>query len=153
MKLGSGVAPVPKMKGITVSLGSDGPSSNNNLDMFEEKKAAALLHKVHNLDPTLIPAEYALEMATVNGARALGLKEVGSLEKGKKADLILIDFRKPHLTPVYNPVSHLVYSCNGNDVDTTICNGKILMSNRKIALDADKVMAKVEELKEDLLKR
>lgn len=153
MKLASGVAPIHKMGGITVSLGSDGPCSNNNLDMFEEKKAAALLHKVHNLDPTLVPAESALEMATVNGARALGLKEVGSLEKGKKADLILVDFRKPHLTPVYNPVSHLVYSCNGNDVDTTICNGKVLMRNRKLVLDADRVMTKVEELKEDLLKR
>lgn len=153
MKLASGVAPVHKMEDITVSLGSDGPCSNNNLDMFEEKKAAALLHKVHNLDPTLVPAEQALEMATINGAISLGLKDVGSLERGKRADLILLNFRKPHLTPVYNPVSHLVYSCNGNDVDTTICNGRVLMNNRKLVLDAGKVMTRVDELKEELLKR
>lgn len=153
MKLASGVAPVHKMKNITVSIGSDGPSSNNNLDMFEEMKAAALIHKINNLDPTLIPANYVLEMATINGAKTLGLKDTGSLEPGKKADLILMDFRKPHLTPLYNPVSHLVYSCNGGDVDTTICNGKILMKNRKFVLDAGKIMKKVEEIKEDLLKR
>ncbi len=153
MKLASGVAPVHKMKNITVSIGSDGPSSNNNLDMFEEMKAAALIHKINNLDPTLIPSNYALEMATINGAKTLGLNDTGSLEPGKKADLILIDFRKPHLTPLYNPVSHLVYSCNGEDVDTTICNGKILMKNRKFVLNAGKIMKKVEEIKEDLLKR
>ncbi|MCK4634315.1 MAG: amidohydrolase [Candidatus Aenigmarchaeota archaeon] len=153
MKLASGVAPVHKMKNITVSIGSDGPSSNNNLDMFEEMKAAALIHKINNLDPTLIPSNYALEMATINGAKTLGLNDTGSLEPGKKADLILIDFRKPHLTPLYNPVSHLVYSCNGGDVDTTICNGEILMKNRKFVLDAGKIMKKVEEIKEDLLKR
>jgi len=153
MKLASGVAPIQKMKGV-VSLGSDGPSSNNNLDIFEEVKTVALLHKVHNLNPTLIPAQRALEMATINGAKALGLeKKIGSLEVGKKADLILVDFRKPHLTPVYNPVSHLVYACNGEDVDTVICDGKILMRGRKFVLDSNKIMDEVEKIKESLLNR
>ncbi|MCD6477958.1 MAG: amidohydrolase [Candidatus Aenigmarchaeota archaeon] len=152
-KLASGIAPIEKLKGV-VSLGSDGPSSNNNLDIFEEIKAVALLHKVHNLNPTLISAQQALEMATINGARALGLEEeIGSIETGKRADVVLVDFRKPHLTPLYNPVSHLVYACNGEDVDTVVVDGKILMRHRKFSLDSKGIMKKVERIKEDLLRR
>ena len=153
MKLASGVAPIDKMTGINVSLGSDGPSSNNNLDMFEEMKLASLVHKLNRLDPTLITARQSLRMGTINGARTLGLNDTGTLEVGKKADLILLDFRKPHLTPVYNPISHLVYSCNGGDVDTTICDGKVLMRNRKLNLDSREIMKKVNEIKKELLER
>ena len=139
------------MKGITVSLGTDGPCSNNNLDMFEEMKAATLLHKVHNLDPTLIPAEYALEMATLNGARALGFQDIGSLEAGNKADLILVDFKKPYLTPLYNPVSHLVYAATGSDVTTSIINGTVVMENRNLkSLDLKKVMDDVNKIAEEI---
>lgn len=154
MKLGSGIMPIQKMNKMTISLGSDGPSSNNNLDMFEELKIASLLHKVNNLDPTITTAGGMLEMGTVNGAKTLGLEnKIGSLEPGKKADLILVDFKKPHLTPIYNPISHLVYSSNGSDVDTVICNGNILMRNREFNLDQNKVMEKVEKIKEKLLKK
>jgi len=121
--------------------------------MFEEMKVASLLHKVHNLNPTLLPAERVLEMATINGAKALGLNDIGSIEVGKKADVILVNFKKPHLAPLYNPISHLVYACRGSDVDTTICNGKVLMKGRKLTADVEEVMKKVEEIKEDLLRR
>ncbi|MDP2268773.1 MAG: amidohydrolase, partial [Deltaproteobacteria bacterium] len=119
MKLASGVAPVPAMlaAGITVGLGTDGCASNNDLDMFREMGMTAKLHKVNSLDPTVMDAKTVLRMATCEGARALGLeKMVGSLTAGKKADLIIIDLNKPHLTPLYNEYSHLVYAANGADV-------------------------------------
>ncbi|MCD6399033.1 MAG: amidohydrolase [Candidatus Aenigmarchaeota archaeon] len=154
MKLASGVMPIQKMNNITVSLGSDGPSSNNNLDMFEEMKFTALLHKLHNLNPVLIPAEKTLEMATINGAKTLEMEnKIGSIEIGKKADIILVDFKKLHLVPVYSPISHLVYSSNGNDVDTVICDGKILMQNRKFNIDKMDITKRVEKIREELLKR
>ncbi len=153
MKLASGVAPIKNMKDIIISLGSDGSCSNNNLDMFEEMKVAALLQKVSNLDSTLLPAKNALEMATINGAKSLGLSDIGSIEAGKRADLVLIDFRKSHLTPLYEPISNLVYSCNGNNVNTTICNGKILMKDRELKLDLGKIMKKAEEIKENLINK
>ncbi|MEM3452577.1 MAG: amidohydrolase family protein, partial [Candidatus Hadarchaeum sp.] len=130
MKMGSGIAPVPEMlaSGIPVALGTDGAASNNSLDMFKEMKLASLLAKARRLDPTVLPAMKALEMATINGAAALGLQaELGSLEVGKKADLIIVDLRKPHLSPMHDIVSHLVYSASGSDVDTVIVDGKILM--------------------------
>lgn len=135
MKLASGVSPVPEMlkKGICVSLGTDGAASNNNLDMLEEMKLAALLQKIHNMDPTYLTAQQTFEMATINGAHALGMKtDIGTIEVGKKADLILLDTKAPHLTPFRHPLSHLVYSASGSDVNTTICNGKILMENREV---------------------
>lgn len=132
MKLASGVAPIPCLlkEGICVGLGTDGCASNNDLDLFLEMDTVAKLHKVKTLDPTAMDARTVLRMATIQGARALGLDEsIGSLEKGKKADLIIIDTHKPHLTPMYNPVSHLVYAAMGSDVRTSIINGAIVMED------------------------
>ena len=157
MKLGSGVAPVPEMlaAGIPVALGTDGAASNNSLDMFKEMKFAALLNKVHRLDPVAVPAMSALEMATVNGAIALGRgNELGSIEVGKKADLVLVDLEKPHLTPLHNVISHLVYSAVGSDVETTIVDGRILMLERRVLiLDEDKVLRLAQKSADDLLAR
>ena len=150
MKLASGIAPVPQMlqRGICVGLGTDGCASNNNLDLFLEMSSAAKLHKVSTLDPTVLDAETVLRMATIDGARALGLDDrIGSLEQGKDADIIVIDTRQPHLTPMYNPVSHLVYAANGADVACTIVNGRVLMENRRLcSLDVDKVIEEVERI-------
>ncbi len=132
MKLASGVAPIPCLlkEGICVGLGTDGCASNNDLDLFLEMDTVAKLHKAKTLDPTAMDARTVLRMATIQGARALGLNEsIGSLEKGKKADLIIIDTHKPHLTPMYNPVSHLVYAAMGSDVRTSIINGAIVMED------------------------
>lgn len=154
MKLATGIAPIPKMieSGINVALGTDGAPSNNRLDMITEMKHAALLHKVATLSPKAIHATQVLEMATINGAKALKVEnEVGSLEKDKKADLILVGFRKPHLLPNWNPISHLVYSATGCDVETVICNGQVLMENRKLkTLDEESFLDKARELKESM---
>ncbi|MBN2489022.1 MAG: amidohydrolase family protein [Methanosarcinaceae archaeon] len=155
MKLASGIAPVPKMldRGVNVSLGTDGCASNNNLDMFEEMKTLALLHKVNTFDPTVLPARQVLEMATRNGARALGLG-TGVLKAGYRADVIIVDMNKPHLTPRYDATSHLVYSARGCDVRTTIVNGKILMHNYEtISLDEQKVMDAARDAAKDLVLR
>ena len=150
MKLASGVAPVPAMlkSGITVGLGTDGCASNNNLDLFQEMDTAAKLHKVFSLDPTVMDAKTVTRMATCEGARALGLGNVtGSLEAGKKADIIIIDLNKPHLTPLYNEYSHLVYAAGGGDVDTVLINGKLVMENRRLlTIDESEVMARVREI-------
>ncbi len=131
-KLGNGFAPVPRFlnAGVNVALGTDGPASNNNLNIFEEMNLAALVNKAVSEDPTVVPAYTALQMATINGARALGREdEVGSLEAGKKADIILVDRRNPHFYPELNPVPALVYAGQAADVDTVICNGRILMEH------------------------
>ena len=145
MKLASGVAPVPEMlrQGIAVGLGTDGCASNNNLDLFSEMDMTAKLHKVHEMDPTVMDAETVLKMATCNGARALGMGDaIGSLEVGKKADIIVVNVNRPHLTPMYNPYSHLVYSADGADVTHSIINGRLVMADRKLlTLDVDEVMA------------
>jgi 5-methylthioadenosine/S-adenosylhomocysteine deaminase len=157
MKTGSGVAPVPEMikAGIPVALGTDGAASNNSLDMFNEMKFAALLSKVHKLDPTVVPAQAVLEMATIKGAIALGLqREIGSLEVGKKADIVLVDLKKPHLAPLHNVISHLVYSAVGSDVDTVIVDGEVLMQEGKVlSLNEDKVLEDVQKVSDDLLAR
>ncbi len=157
MKTASGVAPVPEMlaAGIPVALGTDGAASNNALDMFNEMKFAALLNKVGKLDPTAMPAKSVLEMATINGAIALGLEDrIGSLEVGKKADIVLADLKKPHLAPLHNVMSHLVYSAVGSDVDTTIVDGRILMRNRRVlGIDEDEVLKQVQATSDDLLDR
>lgn len=157
MKLASGVAPVSKLmeKGVCVSIGTDGASSNNNLDLIEELKTASLLQKVSTLDPKVVSSDEAIQMATIMGAEALGLdSQIGSIEVGKKADLILIDTNAANMTPdSSNITSNIVYSANGSNVDTTICNGKILMENKKLTvLDEDEIYAKarqaIKELKE-----
>ena len=157
MKTASGVAPVQEMldAGIPVALGTDGAASNNTLDMINEMKFAALLNKVHKLNPIIVSAAATLEMATINGAIGLRLdKKIGSLEAGKKADIILVDLKKPHLTPLHNVVSHLVYSATSGDVDTTIVDGKILMQGRKVmALDEDKVLERAQKTSDDLVAR
>ena len=130
-------------------------ASNNNLDLFQEMKMSSLLQKVRKLDPTVMPANKVLEMATINGAAALGMEnEIGSIKVGKKADLVLVDMKAPHLTPYRNPVSHLVYSTEGADVSTVICNGNILMKEREVlVLDEAEVMARAENAAQDLLSR
>ena len=157
MKLASGISPVSKLigAGVNVSLGTDGVASNNNLDMFEEMKLAALLQKVHTGDPTALPAEKVLEMATIQGAAALGLEnEIGTIEVGKKADLVLVDMKTPSLTPFRNPVSHVVYAASGGDVDTVICNGEILMMNKVLeVLDEAEVIRLAEDAAEELLSK
>jgi 5-methylthioadenosine/S-adenosylhomocysteine deaminase len=150
MKLASGIAPVPEMlsQGLTVGLGTDGCASNNNLDLFSEMDTAAKLHKVNTLDPTVMDALSVLKMATIHGARALGLHHItGSLEVGKRADVIVIDTHKPHLTPMYNPTSHLVYAARGNDVQHSIINGQPVMEDRKLlTLDLAEIIAKAREM-------
>lgn len=145
MKLASGISPVSKLmnKGITVGLGTDGCASNNNLDLFTEMDTAAKLHKIETMDPTVLDSFTVLKMATIEGARALGLEDVtGSIEKGKKADIIIVDTNKPHLTPMYNPYSHLVYSARGYDVSHSIINGRLVMENRQLlTLDVDDIIS------------
>jgi 5-methylthioadenosine/S-adenosylhomocysteine deaminase len=135
MKLASGTAKVPEMQaaGIAVGLGTDGAASNNDLDMFEAMRQAAFLHKLQTGDPRAIPAATALAMATIDGARALGMdNQIGSLEPGKRADVILVKMDGARQTPMYDPLSHLVYVARGGDVDTTIVNGKVLMRGRRV---------------------
>ena len=145
MKLASGVAPVLQLKaaGVPVGLGTDGAASNNDLDMFEAMRQAAFLHKVWTRDPTALPAGLALAMATIDGARALGMADrIGSLEPGKRADIIIVSMDSPRQTPMYDPVSHLVYVTHGDDVRTTIVNGKVLMRDGKLlTLDEPAVLA------------
>jgi 5-methylthioadenosine/S-adenosylhomocysteine deaminase len=157
MKLAQGTAKIKDLMdlGVTVGIGTDGPASNNNLDMFESMKIAALLQKQFYKDPTVMPAQTILKMATINGAKALGLeKTVGTLEAGKKADIILVDFKKPHLTPTRDPYANIVYSAHGSDCDTVIVDGKVLMENRKVkTLDEEEVMLKAQKTATNLLKR
>ena len=145
MKLASGTAPVTKYlrAGVALGLGTDGAASNNDLDMFEAMRQAALLAKHATGDPTALPAQAALDLATIDGARALALDRlIGSLETGKRADLIAVATDAARLTPMYDPVSHLVYVARGSDVTTTIVNGQILMHERQVrTLDRQTVMA------------
>ena len=133
MKLASGIAPVNNYikNGINVGIGTDGVSSNNNLDMFSEMKLTALLQKVNTLDPKVLPAKETFDMATINGAKALGVNS-GDIKDGKLADIILVNTNVPHMTPVRNPLSNIIYSALGTDVDTVICDGKILMENKEL---------------------
>ncbi|MGQ9506677.1 MAG: amidohydrolase [Candidatus Bathycorpusculaceae bacterium] len=157
LKLASGISPIPKMlkEGVTVSLGTDSPCSNNTTDMFENMKTTAILHKGINKNPTLLPAEKTLEMATIHGAKALSWdKEIGSIAVGKKADLIIINLKKPHLSPLHNETSHMVYAAKASDVETVIINGKIIMENRTFkTLNIERVMALAEKAKNNLLRR
>ena len=157
MKVAAGI---PKVKdlmdlGVTVGIGTDGPASNNVLDMFGSVKVAGLLQKISYMDPTILPAQSVLRMATVDGARALGLeKSVGSLEVGKKADIILVDFRRPHLTPLHDPYANVVYSARGSDVDTVVVDGRILMEKGEVkTLDEEEVMRRAQKTALDLLAR
>ena len=156
-KLASGISPVTKMlrEGVTVSLGTDSPCSNNSASMFDIMKTAAILHKGMNHNPTLMPAEQVLGMATIDGAKALSWENgVGSIEAGKKADLVIIDLNKPHLCPLYNEASHLVYAAKASDVETVIINGKMVLENSKLAtLNVERTMEMVKKAKNSLLNR
>lgn len=147
MKLNSGTAPVSRLKakGVNVSLGTDGASSNNNLDMFGEMRSASFQQKLIE-GSTALPAYDVLEMATANGAKALGLTDVGMLKPGFKADLISINFKQPHFYPRFSIPAHLVYSAHAGDVRTVMVNGKILMEDRNLlTLDEERIMEEVEE--------
>jgi 5-methylthioadenosine/S-adenosylhomocysteine deaminase len=154
MKLASGIAPVPRLldAGVCVGIGTDGCTSNNNVDMFAEMDTAAKLHKVSCLDPTVMDARTVLRMATIDGARVLGLDgETGSLEEGKKADLIVVDTNKPHLTPMYHVYSHLAYSASGADVAAVVINGQLVMQDQQLlTLDMEAAMAAVNKIAEEI---
>lgn len=157
LKLASGFAPVEKMinRGVNVALGTDGSSSNNNLNMFEEINLAAVINKAVNESAISIPAITAIEMATSNGAKALNWEdEIGSIEVGKKADLILVDMNKPHLYPRHNIISAIAYSCQASDVETVIVDGKILMEKYELkTIDIEKVMYNAEKAAHSLVNR
>ena len=157
MKLASGIAPVKKMleAGVNVSIGTDGASSNNDLDMWEEMRTASLLQKVNTHDPCAIPAYTALQMATVNGAKAIGREgELGVIAPGALADILLVDIQKPHLYPHTNLISELVYSTHASDVDTVIVNGRIVVKNRKcLSMSAEEVCSTAQKHIDTLLSK
>ncbi|MEM3728907.1 MAG: amidohydrolase [Candidatus Bathyarchaeia archaeon] len=157
MKLGLNTAKAKELieSGVNTALGTDGPASNNSLDMFETMKFGALLQKFAYKKPEVLPAREVLRMATINGAKALGLEKIiGSLEVGKRADIILINLSKPHLRPLHNIYASILYSAKGGDVDTVIVDGKILMENRVVkTLDEHAVIEKAERRAFELLSR
>ena len=157
MKLAAGVAPIPEMLefGITVGLGTDGCASNNDMDMFREMDTAAKIHKVTSLNPTVMNAQKVLEMATIGGAKLLGLDDhIGSIEAGKQADIILVDMNQPHLNPLYNCYSQLVYAARGADTKTSIIDGKIVMKDRQLrTMDLNAVMENVRNIAADIIAR
>lgn len=145
MKLAAGVAPVPLMlkKGLRLGLGTDGAASNNDLSLWEEMDTAAKLHKIFTGDPKIVSAKEVFEMATIGGARALHLEsKIGSIENGKLADLVILDFNAINQTPMYNLYSHLVYATKSNDVNTVIINGKIVMKERNLLTLNENVIKK-----------
>jgi len=157
MKLASGIAPIARLleAGALVGLGTDGASSNNNLDILEEIRTAALLQKLHTNDASVLPAYKALHLATVGGAEVLGLSEhIGRLMKGFKADIILLDLHRPHLYPLYDIYAQIVYAAASSDVHTAIVDGRVLMENRcLLTLAEDVVMEKAQSSADNLLKR
>ena len=147
LKLASGIAPVPAMlkHGITVGLGTDGTSSNNNLDMLEECRLAAMMHKNMTGDPQILPAAEALDLATSEGAKALGFKNLGKIEAGQIADIVLYDMDKPYWHPRHDRTSLFVYAANSGDADTVIIDGKVLMQNGKLLnMDLEKIYAEAD---------
>jgi len=156
MKLASGIAPVPQLlqKGALVGLGTDGASSNNNLDMLEEMSTCALLHKAFTGDPTVLPANQVLRMATRDGGKVLGLDNVGSLTAGQKADLLIFDLKKPHWTPLYNPVANLVYAAQSSDIKTVIIDGKFVMKDREVlTMDEERILFEAEKRGQELIRK
>jgi 5-methylthioadenosine/S-adenosylhomocysteine deaminase len=154
MKLASGEPPAVRLleAGITLGLGTDGSASNNDVDMFGEMNTAAKLHKVINMDPTAMNAETTLHTATLGGAACLHAEgEIGSLEVGKKADIIVLDLNQPHLTPLYNIPSHLVYAARGADVIHSVINGQVVMRNRRLlTLDEEAILARMRQISRDI---
>ena len=155
MKLASGMAPVQRMReaGVTVALGTDGAASNNDLDLFDEMRDAAMVGKLAANDASAVPAEAVVEMATAAGADALGLPG-GRIAEGAAADLAVVDLDAPHLTPVHDPVSHLAYAVRGSDVRHTVCDGRVLMRDREVlTLDAVAITERAERAAHDLVER
>lgn len=154
LKLSSGIARVADMvrAGVNVSIGTDGPASNNDLDLFHEAQLAALVQKGITDDPTVLPAEKVFSMLTIDGARAVGLEDrVGSLEVGKLADLVVIDFDSVNLTPCYNLYSHLIYAASPADVCHTMIHGKMVMQNREmLTLEEEKVKYEVRKIAQQI---
>ncbi len=147
MKLGMGVTPVPELlrRRVNVALGTDGPASNNDLDMLEEARLATLMQKNRHLDPAILPADQTLRLATQNGAIALGFPQSGTVAPGLAADLIIFDFRKPHLRPRHNVLSNIVYSAKSPDIRHVIVDGKILMRNGELTtLDEERILYEAE---------
>ena len=156
LKLASGIAPVDKMleKGICVGLGTDGTSSNNNLNMLEECRLAAMLHKATSYNPLAVPAEEAWKMATENGAKVLGFENLGKLEPGYLADIVLWDMHKPYWYPRHNKLSLLVYAANANDADTVLVAGKVVLKDGKLTkFDEEKIYAEACACVEELLNK
>jgi 5-methylthioadenosine/S-adenosylhomocysteine deaminase len=155
--LASGVAPIPAMlrEGIAVGLGSDGPASSNNHSLFQAMKFAALIQKGISLDATIITAEKAIEMATIDGARAVGLEdEIGSIEIGKKADIIVIDYETAFMTPIHHPVSAIVYSGLGNEVSSVMIDGKFIMRDGIVkSVDERAILRDAQKHADDLARR
>jgi len=155
MKIGTGgYTPIPELleANVPIGLGTDGAASNNVLDMFDTMKFCALIHKQHRWDPSILPAQTVVDFATIGGAACLGIeKEIGSIEEGKKADIILLDLHKPHFTPRHNLVSHIVYAARGSDVCTTIVNGKpIMIDHTFLTLDYEKTLEIAEKYAKEL---
>lgn len=149
LKLASGFTPIVKMlnSNLTIGLGTDGSSSNNNQNMFEEMHLSSLVNKGRELDPKVVDAEQSLRFATINGAKAMKIDDLGELKEGNLADIVLVNLDAPHLYPRYNDIAALVYSAQASDVDTVIVNGKILMENREIPhLDIERIIYEVEKI-------
>jgi 5-methylthioadenosine/S-adenosylhomocysteine deaminase len=155
MKTAAGVMPVIEMReaGIAVGLATDGAASNNNQDLFEEMDLATKLQKISRMDPRALPAEQVVGMATVDGARALHLeKQIGSLEAGKKADLIIVDINAPHATPMYNVYSEIVFALKASDVRTVVIAGRVIMEERKmLTLNEEEILQKAKEYQKKIL--
>lgn len=150
MKLASGAAPVADLlsRGVTVAIGTDGPASNNNLDLLEEMRSASLMAKLVTGDPQALEARAVLRMATINGAKVLGMEDrIGSLEPGKLADLIVINLNRPHLTPLYDPISHLAYAARGADIRHVMVNGRwVVRDGRITTVDQESLMDEAREV-------
>ena len=156
-KLASGICRVPELlnAGVNVGLGTDGAPCNNTNDLMQEMKLAAIIHKAKSYDPTMVPAETVLEMATINGAKALGLEDhIGSLEVGKKADFVAVDMRKVHLQPYFSPVSAIVYSATGGDVRMVVVDGEIVVEGGKLkTMDEEAIWKEGEKRGHDIAER
>jgi 5-methylthioadenosine/S-adenosylhomocysteine deaminase len=154
LKLASGVAPVPAMAaaGVKLGIGTDGAASNNTLDLLRDTQLAALLHKGVSGDPTVVPARTMVEMATIGGARVLGLDaEIGTLTEGKAADVICMNLGEPHATPVFDPYSHLIFAARASDVRHVLINGRLVVGNRKLnTMDWERIEAQANEIARDL---
>ncbi|CAG8935582.1 unnamed protein product [Penicillium salamii] len=156
-KLASGICRVPELQqsGVNIGLGTDGAPCNNTCDLLQEMKLAAIIHKGISQDPTVVPAESVLEMATINGAKALGLDDrIGSLEKGKKADFVAIDVRGIHTQPWFNPVSAIVYTATGRDVDTVVVDGKVVVQNGALlTMNEEEIVQEAKKRSKEVVER